>query len=93
MYYFYPKDLLQVISYNSFLHRDFVKVRSIRVLTHLTHGGFPDGGSGEKKKKMSANAGDIRKAGSILGSGRCPGEGTGNSLQNFCLENPMDRRT
>ena len=33
------------------------------------------------------NAGDL---GSILGSGRSPGEGNGNRLQYFCLENPMD---
>ena len=35
-----------------------------------------------------ANAGDL---GSILGSGRSPGEGDGNPLQYSCLENPMDR--
>ena len=29
--------------------------------------------------------------GLILGSGRSPGEGNGNPLQYFCLENPMDR--
>ena len=28
--------------------------------------------------------------GSILGLGRSPGGGHGNSLQNSCLENPMD---
>ena len=28
--------------------------------------------------------------GSIPGSGRSPGEGTGNPLQYSCLENPMD---
>ena len=46
-----------------------MKVRSIRVLTHLTHGGFPDGGSGGKKKKknMSANAGDIERQVQSLG--------------------------
>ena len=38
-----------------------------------------------------ANAGDIRNVGSISGSGRSPGEGHGNSLQDSCLENPMDR--
>ena len=27
----------------------------------------------------------------IPGSGRSPGEGTGNPLQYSCLENPMDR--
>ena len=36
-------------------------------------------------------AGDVRDTGSILGSGRSPGEGHGNPLQYSCLENPMDR--
>ena len=36
------------------------------------------------------NAADIRDVGSILGSGRSPGEGNGNPLQYSCLENPMD---
>ena len=34
------------------------------------------------------NAGD---PGSIPGSGRSSGEGNGNPLQYYCLENPMDR--
>ena len=38
--------------------------------------------------KNPANAGD---AGSIPGSGRSPGEGNGNPLQYFCLENLRDR--
>ena len=42
-------------------------------------------------KNPPANAGDVRDAGSISGSGRVPGEGHGNSLQYSCLENPMDR--
>ena len=39
-------------------------------------------------KESACNAGD---AGSILGLGRSPGGGHGNSLQYFCLENPIDR--
>ena len=39
-------------------------------------------------KESAFNAGDL---GSILGSGRLPGEGNGNPLQYACLENPMDR--
>ena len=39
-------------------------------------------------KDLSSNAGD---PGSILGSGRSPGEGNGNSLQYSCQGNPMDR--
>ena len=38
-------------------------------------------------KNLSANAGDIRDAGSIPGLGG----GHGNPRQYFCLENPMDR--
>ena len=43
-------------------------------------------------KNTPANAGDLRSADSISGSGRFPGKGNGNLLQYFCLENPMDRR-
>ena len=41
-------------------------------------------------KNPPANAGDIRNASSIPGSGRSPGGGSGNPLQYSCLENPMD---
>ena len=46
--------------------------------------GFP---GGAVVKNLPANAGDM---GLILGSGRSPGEGNGNPLQYFCLENSMD---
>ena len=42
-------------------------------------------------KNPPANAGDARDAGSIPGSGRCPGVGSGNPLLYSCLENSMDR--
>ena len=42
-------------------------------------------------KKLPANAGDKRDAGSISGLGGLPGEGHGNPLQYSCLEGPMDR--
>ena len=41
-------------------------------------------------KNPPDNAGDIRDAGSIPGSGRSPGGGHGNPFQYSCLENPMD---
>ena len=41
-------------------------------------------------KESACNA-DARDAGSIPGLGRSLGEGNGNPLQYFCLENPMDR--
>ena len=46
--------------------------------------GFP---GGSEVKASACNVGDLD---SILGSGRSPGEGTGNPLQYSCLENPMD---
>ena len=42
-------------------------------------------------KNPPANAGDVRDAVSIPGSGRSPGIGNGNPLQYSCLENLMDR--
>ena len=40
---------------------------------------------------LPANAGDIRDASSIPGSGRAPGGGHGNSLQYSRFKNPTDR--
>ena len=48
--------------------------------------GFLRGSDG---KASVYNAGD---PGSIPGLGRSPGEGNGNPLQYYCLENPMDGR-
>ena len=45
---------------------------------------FPGGSDG---KASAYNAGD---PGSIPGLGRSSGEGNGNPLRYFCLENPMD---
>ena len=42
-------------------------------------------------KNPPANAGDIRDAGLIPGSGRSLEEGNGNSLQYSCMENIMDK--
>ena len=42
-------------------------------------------------KNPPVNAGDARDVGSIPGSRRSPGVGSGNPLQYSCLENPMDR--
>ena len=41
--------------------------------------------------QMVKNACSAGNPGSIPGSGRSPGEGHGNLLQYFCLENSMDR--
>ena len=42
-------------------------------------------------KNPPANTEDVRVTGSISGLGTSPGEGHGNPLQYFCLENPMDK--
>ena len=39
-------------------------------------------------RESAYQTGDV---GSVSGSGRYPGEGNGNPLQNSCLENPMER--
>ena len=49
---------------------------------------FPDGSAG---KESACSAGITGNAGSIPELGRFPGGGHGNSLQHFCLEDPMDR--
>ena len=42
-------------------------------------------------KNPPASAGAAGDVGLIPESGKSPGEGNSNSLQYFCLENPMDR--
>ena len=44
-------------------------------------------------KNLPGNAGNKRDTSLIPASGRCPGEGKGNSLWYSCLENSMDRGT
>ena len=46
--------------------------------------GFPGG------SEVKASACNVVDLGSIPGSGRSPGEESGNPLQYSCLENPMD---
>ena len=41
-------------------------------------------------KDYTCNAGDSRDAALVLGSGRSPGGGNGNPLEDSCLEKPMD---
>jgi len=43
-------------------------------------------------KNSLAYTGDIKDTGLIPGSGRSPGEGTGNPLQYSCLENPWTEK-
>ena len=41
--------------------------------------------------QMVVSVYNARDPGSIPGLGRSPGEGNGNPLRDYCLENPMDR--
>ena len=47
--------------------------------------------SGTSDKEPAANVGGLRDTGSVPGSGRFPGGGHDNPLQDSGLENPMDR--
>ena len=58
-------------------------VTGFGVIRH-SNGYFP---GGSDSKESAYNVGDL---GSILESGRFPGEGNGNPLQYSCLKNPMD---
>jgi len=42
-------------------------------------------------KESTCNAGAAKDTDSILGLGRSPGEGNGNTCHYSCLENPVDR--
>ena len=56
-----------------------------KTILYLLDLGFP---GGELVKNLPANAGDPP---SISGSGRSPGGGPGDPLQDSCLENPVVR--
>ena len=71
---------LKVTIIKTFISRSFV---SNYKYIHF-YGGFPGGSEG---KASACNAGELS---SIPGSGRSPGEGNGNPLQDTCPENPTD---
>ena len=56
-------------------------------ITFICEGDFP-GASVIKNPPVNTGDADLTP-----GSGRSPGEGNGNPLQNSCLENSMDRIT
>ena len=61
------------------------KFKTVDYISFSTSDYFPGGSDG---KASVYNAGHL---GSIPGSGRSAGEGNGNPLQYYCLENPVDR--
>ena len=78
------------------MERDGAELRLVALLFNFCEDLIPsyehtfDFPSGSDGKVSAYNAGDL---GSIPGLGGSPGEGHGNPLQYFCLENPMDGRT
>ena len=64
---------------------DGVTVERVR---NFILGGSKDFPGGSDGKASVYNVGDPD---SIPGLERSPGEGNGNPLQHYCLENPMDR--
>ena len=86
---FWLKTLLVSNHSNSLWGRSYNTGKCILVLIFIKYicsiYGFPGGSVG---RESACNAEDL---GSIPGSGRSPGEGSGNPLQYSCLENSMDR--
>ena len=64
--------------------KSWTRLSNQQTRTH-THEGFPGGSDGKAFVYISGDPG------SSPGLGRSPGEGNGNPLQDYCLENPMDR--
>ena len=64
------------------------QLMNIYYRVHISQG-FPGGTS---RKESTCRCRRHRDSGLISGSGRYPGEGHGNPLQYYCLENPMERR-
>ena len=62
-----------------------ITLKNFFVLQFAFFGGSP---CGSDSKESACNTGNL---GSILGSGRLPGEGNGHPLQYPCLGNPTDR--
>ena len=82
---------------NSITPRSFVSQRNAK-LTKLTYNfriffgkGYPLFRTSLVAQMVKASPYNVGDLGSIPGSGRSPGEGNGNPLQDSCLENPMDR--
>ena len=64
---------------------------TMAVNSAATAGANKERRDGAVVKNPPANTGDVRDMGLLPGSGRSPGEGSGNLLQYSCLENSMDR--
>ena len=80
-----------ILSYSSLIHSSASVILSYwfsLVYFYLCYCVVQDFLGGSNGKESVCNAGDL---GSILGSGRSPGEGNDNQFQYSFLENPMNR--
>ena len=59
-------------------------ISTSQITGNISRQGSPGGSDGAES---ACSAGDL----TTPGSGRASGDGNGNPLQSFCLENPMDR--
>ena len=85
---YHVMGLLMLFHNKLIFFKILVYIYSILNISHYDlYMGFPDGSS---SKESSRNAGDT---GLIPGLGRSPGEGNGNPLQYYCLENSVNRGT
>ena len=66
--------------------------RDTNVQTITFHSSYTKSGASQAALVVKNPPGNAEDMGSILGSGRSPGEGNGNPLYYSCLANPMDRR-
>ena len=78
-------DFKKTVVYSRLEYRGMVQAGKSLVYRYYLKLQYFPGGSDDKASAYKA--GD---PGSIPGSGGSPGEGNGNPLWYFCLENPMD---
>ena len=83
LFYSYVGTCCLGVSFSPWGLNPILPLSSLHLFLSISSG-FPGGSDG---KVSACNAGDT---GLIPGSWRSPGEGNGNPLQDFCLENCMD---
>ena len=84
----YPSLKIQLISHSFQQSPQSLPLKEILTAPYPSKTYYLGFSGGSDGKESACKVGD---PGSILGSGRSPGEGNGNLLQYSCLENPMDR--
>ena len=73
-----PHGQKSLVGYSPWGHKESDMAEVTQQQQGGSNRGFP---GGSVVKNLPASAGDIRDTGSILGSGRSPGEGNGNPFQ------------